>query len=188
MTDKKVLLPLWIKMPHLSRYSIGWRMGDGEDYSSKFWEWFDCLSKNEQEEYKNLFPEPKTWYRFWEEMTEEESYEDKEEKNGEELYFFDEKTEFMIEFWEKDGVSKYDIKKITRDYNSGKKQKFLFFWGHQPSKDGILTKSVFSQWWKSDFYDIRGNHKYCCMEQFMMVKKAELFGDIETKKRNNGKF
>ncbi len=32
LKDKKLLPPPWIAYPHIERYSIGWRMGYGEDY------------------------------------------------------------------------------------------------------------------------------------------------------------
>lgn len=55
--------------------------------------------------------------------------------------------------------------------------KFLFFWGHQPSKDGSITKSCFSQWWESAF-TVEGV-EYKTAEHWMMAKKAELFEDFE---------
>ena len=73
--------------------------------------------------------------------------------------------------------AKYNLKQLKENHLKGKKQKFLFFWGHQPSKDGSITKTCFSQWWKSVF--IENERKYCCMEQYMMAKKAELFEDDE---------
>lgn len=54
---------------------------------------------------------------------------------------------------------------------------FLFFWGHQPSKDGSITKTCFSQWWKSSF--IVEGIEYKTAEHWMMAKKAELFEDKE---------
>lgn len=56
-------------------------------------------------------------------------------------------------------------------------EKFLFFWGHQPSKDGSITKSCFSQWWESPF-TVDGT-EYKSAEHWMMAKKAELFDDAE---------
>ena len=73
--------------------------------------------------------------------------------------------------------AKYNLQQLKENHLKGKKQKFLFFWGHQPSKDGSITKTCFSQWWKSFF--IENKRKYCCMEQYMMAKKAELFDDDE---------
>jgi ribA/ribD-fused uncharacterized protein len=54
---------------------------------------------------------------------------------------------------------------------------FLFFWGHQPSKDGSITKSCFSQWWVAPF-EVEGI-TYKTAEHWMMAGKAKLFGDTE---------
>lgn len=55
--------------------------------------------------------------------------------------------------------------------------KFLFFWGHQPNKDGKITKTCFSQWWLSPFKAEKITYKTA--EHWMMAKKAELFEDQE---------
>lgn len=55
--------------------------------------------------------------------------------------------------------------------------KFLFFWGHQPSKDTSITKTCFSQWWKSSF--VVDGLEYKTAEHWMMAKKALLFNDTE---------
>jgi ribA/ribD-fused uncharacterized protein len=55
---------------------------------------------------------------------------------------------------------------------------FLFFWGHQPSKDGKITSSCLSQWWPSQF-EVEGT-VYLTAEHWMMSQKARLFGDDET--------
>jgi ribA/ribD-fused uncharacterized protein len=55
---------------------------------------------------------------------------------------------------------------------------FYFFYGHQPSKDGHITKSCFSQWWVSPF-EVEG-HTYKTAEHWMMAGKAVLFGDNES--------
>jgi ribA/ribD-fused uncharacterized protein len=67
---------------------------------------------------------------------------------------------------------KYKIENIKPD------SKFLFFWGHQPSKDGSITKTCFSQWWEKPF-DVNGI-QYRTAEHWMMAKKAWLFHDEET--------
>lgn len=72
---------------------------------------------------------------------------------------------------------KYSLESIRKEYVKGTKLDYLLFWGHQPSKDGRTTASCFSQWWFADFES--NGTKYCCMEQFMMAGKAELFGDEE---------
>ena len=55
--------------------------------------------------------------------------------------------------------------------------KFLFFWGHQPSKDGTIAKTCFSQWWLSSF--VVEGIEYKTAEHWMMAEKARLFGDEE---------
>jgi ribA/ribD-fused uncharacterized protein len=55
--------------------------------------------------------------------------------------------------------------------------KFLFFWGHQPNKDGSISKTCFSQWWLSSFKVDKRTYKTA--EHWMMAKKAELFQDQE---------
>jgi predicted NAD-dependent protein-ADP-ribosyltransferase YbiA (DUF1768 family) len=58
---------------------------------------------------------------------------------------------------------KYNIQNINLE------NKFLFFWGHQPSKDGAITKTCFSQWWQSAFtFD---GIVYKTAEHWMMAKK-----------------
>jgi len=66
---------------------------------------------------------------------------------------------------------KYNIDNIAPE------SKFLLFWGHQPSKDGTVTKTCFSQWWLSSF-EVEGV-TYKTAEHWMMAKKAELFNDQE---------
>jgi ribA/ribD-fused uncharacterized protein len=67
---------------------------------------------------------------------------------------------------------KYTIQNINPE------NKFLFFWGHQPSKDGAITKTCFSQWWLSPF--TVDNVQYATAEHWMMAKKAALFNDYGT--------
>jgi len=60
----------------------------------------------------------------------------------------------------------------------GARVKYLFFWGHQPSKDGSITKSCLSQWWVADFKV--DNFTYRSTEHWMMAEKARLFDDEAT--------
>ena len=53
--------------------------------------------------------------------------------------------------------------------------KYLFFWGNQPSKDGVITKSCLSQWWLADF--VVTGITYRSTEHWMMAEKARLFND-----------
>ena len=52
---------------------------------------------------------------------------------------------------------------------------FLFFWSHKPEKDGKITETCLSQWWKCSF--VEDDITFCCAEQYMMYKKALLFED-----------
>lgn len=70
---------------------------------------------------------------------------------------------------------KYNIEQLIENQSADKGNKFLFFWGHQASKDGSITKTCFSQWWLSPF-TVDGI-EYPTAEHWMMAKKAELFKD-----------
>lgn len=48
LNHKKLLPPPWLAYPEIERYSIGWRMGYGEDYLYKFSDWFYSLPEEEQ--------------------------------------------------------------------------------------------------------------------------------------------
>ena len=61
LQDKKIMPPPWLAHREIERYSIGWRMGYGEDYIYRFGDWLDTLSPEEQTEYRTLFPEPDVW-------------------------------------------------------------------------------------------------------------------------------
>lgn len=84
------------------------------------------------------------------------------------------------------GGPKMDAKTIRTmpsliDYLSkGHRAKYVFFWGHQKSKDGSVGKSCFSQWYHSPFNV--GGHIYKTAEHFMMAEKARLFNDTESEK------
>ncbi len=173
MEQKESLMaPPWIACPEIERYSIGWRMGYGEDYICRWGAWFEALTEEEQQTYQELFPEPITWKGYWNEEDDED-----EEEDG--CYY--ERGDYWIEFWQEKGVPKYSLEQIRADYSEGKQQKYLFFWSARSSSRQQVTKSCLSQWWKSDFWSVA--HTYCCMEQFMMANKAELFGDKKTREQ-----
>jgi len=71
----------------------------------------------------------------------------------------------------------YNLEWLIDAVERKEKVKYLFFWGHKPSKDGSVTKSCFSQWWGSAF-EVE-QVRYATAEHWMMAKKAELFGDNE---------
>jgi ribA/ribD-fused uncharacterized protein len=65
-----------------------------------------------------------------------------------------------------------DARQLERQ---GARMKFLFFWGHQPQRDGSIGAGCLSQWWPAAF--TVDNATYPTAEHFMMHRKARLFGD-----------
>ncbi|WP_328466081.1 NADAR family protein [Actinoplanes sp. NBC_00393] len=59
--------------------------------------------------------------------------------------------------------------------------KFLFFWGHQPQRDGSVGAGCLSQWWPAEF--AVDGVTFGSAEHYMMWRKARLFGDEETAAR-----
>lgn len=155
------MAPPWLMYPYIGKYSIGWRMGYGEHYIMQFGKWFSTLNIEEQNKFRHMFPPPKGWLGWYEEeFLDEDIYDD----DGNLL-------------WNIDGKPIYSLDWINENLRKGEKFEYLFFWGHQPSRDGAITKACLSQWWKAEFaIDI---NSYCCMEQYMMAEKARLFDDEE---------
>ena len=158
---KNPMAPPWLMYPYISSGSIGWRMGSGEGYKFEFIDWYDALTVDEQKQFQQMFPAPKGWQGWYKEDSPEED-------------FYDDDGYLQ---WSEGGKMRYSLDGLQKDFRAGKKIKYLFFWGHQPSADGSITKTCLSQWWKSNFtIDI---DDYCCMEQYMMAEKARLFKDEE---------
>lgn len=63
-------------------------------------------------------------------------------------------------------------------FNAGETLKYVFFWGHQPRRNGV-SASCFSQWYSAPF--VVDGQRYPTAEHFMMAEKAALFGDLETR-------
>ena len=72
----------------------------------------------------------------------------------------------------------YSTDWLLAEIEQGHPIKYLFFWGHQPSKDGTITKTCLSQWWLADF-TVAGL-TYRSTEHWMMAEKARLFADDVT--------
>ena len=53
--------PPWTKHREIPAGSIGWRMGDGEDYYNQFYRWFSALSEPEQEAFARANEPPPEW-------------------------------------------------------------------------------------------------------------------------------
>ncbi len=71
----------------------------------------------------------------------------------------------------------YDRSWLETEFRAKRRKKFVFFWGHQPAKDGSITAACFSQWWPSPFTS--AGRIYPSAEHWMMAGKARLFGDEE---------
>ncbi|MEV0231926.1 NADAR family protein [Nonomuraea sp. NPDC050786] len=61
---------------------------------------------------------------------------------------------------------------------AGRRLKYLYFWGHQPARDGGVGAGCLSQWWPVTFTE--DGHTYASAEHYMMAHKAWLFGDGES--------
>lgn len=157
----KVMAPLWLMYPHIPQGSIGWRMGYGENYADAFYSWFYGLSQEEKADYERRFPKPICW-----DLTESRLLR---------------REKFWIYKWRQDGRPAYSFDMIYEEEEAGISRDPIFFWGHRPSRSGYVGKECFSQWYPADFNV--GHITYCCMEQYMMSKKALLFGDEETNRR-----
>ena len=57
--------PPWIWNPNIRRYSIGWRMGPGEDAYFEFYQWFSALTDEEATSFEIEHPEPSEWQGFY---------------------------------------------------------------------------------------------------------------------------
>lgn len=154
------MLPLWLKYPQIPDGSIGWRMGEGEAYALEHSSWYSHLTQEEKERYQAKFPEPVCWSLAEENI----------KRHG----------SFWIYNWQQPSVIRYSADMLIKERNAGKKRDIIYFWGHR-EKQGKLGKEIFSQWYKAEFGE--NQFTYCCMEQYMMAKKAKLFGDSETEQK-----
>ncbi len=71
-----------------------------------------------------------------------------------------------------------NLENLRTRVSNGEQVEYLFFWGHQPPKDGKISKSCFSQWYESPF--VIDDIAYQTAEHWMMASKARLFSDDET--------
>lgn len=54
-----------MKHPDIPAGSIGWRMGDGEDYYNQFYRWFSALPVTEQDAYARSNEPPSGWRNLY---------------------------------------------------------------------------------------------------------------------------
>lgn len=69
------------------------------------------------------------------------------------------------------------IEELIRFVDEGNHVTYLFFWGHQPEKNGTVSKSCLSNWYPATF--TLNDITYATTEHYMMVQKAKLFGDTQ---------
>ncbi|KAB2345671.1 NADAR family protein [Actinomadura rudentiformis] len=65
---------------------------------------------------------------------------------------------------------------VRRLHDQGERPKYLYFWGHQPGKEGAVGSGCLSQWWPLHPFTVEGVD-YRSAEHWMMAGKARLFGD-----------
>lgn len=70
---------------------------------------------------------------------------------------------------------------LVNAVHASERMKFLFFWGHQPNRDGSIGKGCLSQWWPAPF--VLNDCSFRTAEHYMMWRKAMLFGDEQTADR-----
>jgi len=58
LDDEGYLLPYWLKYPEIPIDSIGWRMGEGEDYLFLNRLYFQCLSDEGKSYYEQKYRKP----------------------------------------------------------------------------------------------------------------------------------
>ena len=63
MTDTPV--PPWLMHPEIEPGSIGWRMGYGEDYITKFDSFYRSRNAADKAVYCSSHPEPSPWAGFY---------------------------------------------------------------------------------------------------------------------------
>ena len=51
LATQSYMPPPWLAYPEYERYSLGWRMGSGEDYLDRFAAWFEALGEKGREIY-----------------------------------------------------------------------------------------------------------------------------------------
>lgn len=150
--------PIWMRFPNISQYSIGWRMGYGEDYKWQWSDWLDTLSPTEQSQYQILFPHPIFWREYY---NADFDYAD----------ILDYECEH-VQLWRKKGEMKYSLATIRQPQETSS---FLFFWRPEA---GVINSSCLGQWQPS-YFEVDMD-TYSCTEQYMMAEKARLFEDEET--------
>lgn len=73
------------------------------------------------------------------------------------------------------------VRELAELVAAGARVRYVFFWGHQPQRDGSPGTGCLSQWWPASF-TVDGR-SFATAEHYMMWSKAVLFGDGEVADR-----
>lgn len=73
------------------------------------------------------------------------------------------------------------VEDVIRAEDTGRGLEYIYFWGHEPRRDGRIGASCLSQWWPAEF--TVDELVFPTAEHFMMHRKALLFGDEDTAAR-----
>lgn len=162
--------PIWIMYPHISEYSIGWRMGYGEGYKYDLYDWIQSLLEEDQKKYHFMFPEP----TFWRSSV---LLDDTDQDN--EMY---ERWvgDLLIQFWQENGIMKYSKDNDLKQFNLKPIIQI------DDNLDYINIKSCLNKKNNSPF--TVDTDDYFCLEQYIVAQKALMFNNddifnqiIETK-------
>jgi hypothetical protein len=63
-----LMVPPFVKCARIPRASIGWRMGEGEEYWDEFRAWWGRQPAGVRAEVRDAYPEPLGWVRFYDEL------------------------------------------------------------------------------------------------------------------------
>ena len=80
-------------------------------------------------------------------------------------------------------MTKYNLEWLLKEVEKENGVKYVFFWGHQPQKDGSIGTTSMSQWFDDGTAFVVDGIAYQTGEHWMMVEKARLFDDPEMVER-----
>jgi len=72
---------------------------------------------------------------------------------------------------------KYNLEWLLKESEKEDGVKYIFFWGHQPQKDGAIGTTCMSQWFDDNTSFVVDGITYQTAEHWMMAEKARLFDD-----------
>lgn len=64
----KEMQPPWLEFPDYGRFSLGWRMGGGEDFMRAFASFYSALTSAGKLAYAEAHPEPGEWSGYYSQL------------------------------------------------------------------------------------------------------------------------